>query len=333
MGDSWILSNLEAAISFINALFEKLYDILAVNPVTYMNGEVWKVVNTIYDALLGSAISLMIIFIYLGLIEDTGDMIKHKNPGPVIWAFVKIMFGSGILIYGRYIMMLIFWIFKEFTDKIVLRNGVNVFLVTSWISGVPDNIKNTVNGLSVSNGIIFWVVTLLAALVIMVTCFTIMLVVYGRIFKIYMHIALSPLPLACMASRTTQPHFAAFLKSFIAVLLEGLIIIIACLIFSAFANGFNTDKEINPLKYISSDEYHKLVDEIQNDSTLTDEEKETKINSLVSDAFGTATAGLGSIDDAAERLWIYLGQMLFLYVLFAGIVKSADDYVKRWMGV
>ena len=324
MTGNWITANLQAAISFFNAMMSNLYDILLINPLTYREGAIWSVVNTIYDALLGSAISLMIVFIYMGLIEDMGDMIKHKNPGPVIWAFVKILFSAGILIYGKYLLVLIFSIGKDLIDKIVLKNGVNVFETSAWVT-MPDAIVNATQGMAIGTGIVFWIVTLIAALVIMVVCFTVMLTIYGRLFRIYMHIAIAPIPLACFNSKSTMQHFMAFIRSFAGVILEGLVIIVACLIFSAFASGFDSSNPTGKTPESATEIIEDVKDEFEENG-----------GGGLSDAVETVSGkitGTEQTAENAEKVWLYLAEMLFLFIMLAGIIKGADDYVKRWIGV
>ena len=82
-----------------------------------------------------------------------------------------------------------------------------------------------------------WLVTLLGSLFITVLAFIMILTVYGRFFKIYMYAAIAPVPLSTFAGEPTQNVGKTFLKSFCAVLLEGAIIVLACIIFSVFASS------------------------------------------------------------------------------------------------
>ncbi len=63
---------------------------------------------------------------------------------------------------------------------------------------------------------------------------------YERIwalFKIYMYSAIAPIPLSTFAGQPTENVGKTFLKSYCAVLLEGAIIVLACIIFSVFASS------------------------------------------------------------------------------------------------
>jgi hypothetical protein len=67
--------------------------------------------------------------------------------------------------------------------------------------------------------------------------------VYGRFFKLYMYTALAPIPLSTFAGEPSQNVGKSFIKSYCAVLLEGAVIVLACIIFSLFAS---TPPVVNP---------------------------------------------------------------------------------------
>ncbi len=66
--------------------------------------------------------------------------------------------------------------------------------------------------------------------------FVIVLTVYGRFFKLYIYTALAPIPLATFAGETTSQTGKAFVKSYLGVCLQGAVIILACIIYNAFAS-------------------------------------------------------------------------------------------------
>ena len=78
-------------------------------------------------------------------------------------------------------------------------------------------------------------VTLIGSLLVWVLSFIMILTVYGRFFKLYMYVAIAPVPLSSFAGEETSQVGKSFIKSFIAVCLEGAIIVLACIIYSKFA--------------------------------------------------------------------------------------------------
>ena len=77
--------------------------------------------------------------------------------------------------------------------------------------------------------------TLLGSLLITVLSFVMILTVYGRMFKIYMYTAIAPIPISSFAGEPTQSIGKNFLRSYVGVCLEGAIIALACIIYSAYA--------------------------------------------------------------------------------------------------
>ena len=63
------------------------------------------------------------------------------------------------------------------------------------------------------------------------------LTVYSRFFKLYMATAIAPIPMASFAGQPSSSIGVAFIKSYAAICLEGCIMILACVIFSAFATN------------------------------------------------------------------------------------------------
>ena len=86
-------------------------------------------------------------------------------------------------------------------------------------------------------------------------------------------------------------------------------IIIVCMIFSAFANNFDLStvqtEQIAELKEDMTEEEFEIWWEQWN---MSSKELEAK---------------------KAEVLWTYLSQMLFLYLVMAGMIKGADQWIHQ----
>ena len=184
------------------------------------------------------------------------------------------------------------------------------FLDLSWVE-LPKQVKLATSGLGATKATLFFIVVLIFALVIMVCSFTIIMVVYGRLFNIYLHIAVAPLALACGAAGPFRSTFVSYLKSFVGVCLQGVVIVIVCMVFSAFANNFDfntvqtSDQQIVELKEDMTEEELKAWWEQWG---MDNKELEAK---------------------KAEVLWTYLSQMLFLYLIMAGMIKGADNFIHQ----
>ena len=80
-----------------------------------------------------------------------------------------------------------------------------------------------------------WAVTLIGSLFILVLSFLMILTVYSRMFKLYMYAAIAPIPLSAFAGEPSGNIGKNFLRSYAGVCLEGAVIALACVTFSAMA--------------------------------------------------------------------------------------------------
>ena len=100
---------------------------------------------------------------------------------------------------------------------------------------LPTEIVTAVEDCGFFESIPLWAVTLIGGLFITVLSFIMIMSVYGRFFKLYLYTAISPLPFASFAGENTSGIGKAFVKSYMGVCLEGAVIVLACIVFSAFA--------------------------------------------------------------------------------------------------
>ena len=82
-----------------------------------------------------------------------------------------------------------------------------------------------------------WAVTLIGGLLITVLSFTMILTVYGRMFSLWMYAAIAPIPLSTFAGEPTSSVGKNFIRSYAGVCLQGVVIALSCIIFSAISSS------------------------------------------------------------------------------------------------
>lgn len=125
----------------------------------------------------------------------------------------------------------------EIVQSIILHITNVIGLGTASQVDLPNEIIQAVNNCGYLESIPLWAVTLLGGIFITILSFVVILTVYGRFFKLYMYTAISPIPLSAAAGESTQNVAYTFLKSYAGVCLEGAIIVLACIIYSAFVSS------------------------------------------------------------------------------------------------
>ena len=141
--------------------------------------------------------------------------------------------------YGLELMLALFDIVQGTISTIMTSAGFGTPNQTT----LPAEMVTTIESCGFFESIPLWAVTLIGGLFITVLSFIMIMTVYGRFFKLYMYTALAPIPLSTFAGEPSQNVGKSFIKSYCAVLLEGAVIVLACIIFSLFAS---TPPVVNP---------------------------------------------------------------------------------------
>ena len=94
-----------------------------------------------------------------------------------------------------------------------------------------------INNVGFWDSIPLWAVTLIGGLLITVLSFTMILTVYGRMFSLWMYAAIAPIPLSTFAGEPTSSVGKNFIRSYAGVCLQGVVIALSCIIFSAISSS------------------------------------------------------------------------------------------------
>ena len=123
----------------------------------------------------------------------------------------------------------------------IVQGTISSIMTASGMGGIesttlPQEMIDTIENCGFFESIPLWAVTLIGGLLVTVLSFILIMTVYGRFFKLYMYTALAPIPLSTFAGEPSQSVGKSFIRSYSAVLLEGAVILLACIIFSLFAS-------------------------------------------------------------------------------------------------
>ena len=147
--------------------------------------------------------------------------------------FVRFALAEAAITYGMELLMAILSVCQGIISEIMGSGAIGGQTALS----VPEAIVTAIESVGFLDSIPLWIVSLLASLLVTVLSFVVVLTVYSRFFKLYFHAAIAPVALASFAGETSQSIGKSFLKSYAGVCLEGAIIILACVIFSAMATS------------------------------------------------------------------------------------------------
>ena len=232
MSDNWVVQNLENSLEVWNEKLSEIWQLVTLPPQDFRGGAVWAVVTNIHGALQAIGYALLVLFFVVGVVKTCGSFAEARRPEAAVKLFVRFALAKGLITYGMELMLALLEIVQGIASSIMNAAGLG----GPSSSVLPPEIVDAIESCGFFESIPLWAVTLIGGLLIWVLSFVMILSVYGRFFKLFMYTALAPVPLASFAGEPSQSIGRSFLKSYAAVCLEGAVIVLACVIFSAFAS-------------------------------------------------------------------------------------------------
>ena len=233
MSDNWVVQNLENALETWNEKLSEIWTLITTTPQNFKGGNICKVIVDINGAVQAIGLALLVLFFVIGMVKTCGSFTDVKKPEHALKLFVRFALAKGVITYGMELMLALFNIVQGTISTIMNAAGFG----TPEKTTLTAEMVTTIEDCGFFESIPLWAVTLIGGLFITVLSFILIMTVYGRFFKLYMYTALAPIPLSTFAGEPTQNVGKSFIKSYCAVLLEGAVIVLACIIFSVFASS------------------------------------------------------------------------------------------------
>lgn len=233
MSDNWVVQNLVVALGVWNQKLTEIWSLITASPQDFKGGDIWNVIVAIYGAVQAIGFALLVLFFVTGMVKTCGSFSDVKKPEHALKLFIRFALAKGVITYGMELMLALFDIVQGTISVIMNSAGFSSADMTT----LPDGMVSTIESCNFFESIPIWAVTLIGGFFITVLSFIMIMSVYGRFFKLYMYTALAPIPLSAFAGEPTQNIGKSFLKSYCAILLEGAVIVLACIIFSVFASS------------------------------------------------------------------------------------------------
>ena len=233
------LSLLNYALDTWNAKLSEIWALLTQEPDTFKGGGIWNVMLDINGALKAIGYGLLVLFLAVGVVKTCSGLAEMKRPELAFKLLLRFALAKAAVGYGLDLMLALFSIIQGMVSTVITQSGLSGVTGTA----LPQDIVDRINRVDFLNSIPLWIVTLLGGLFIIVLAFIMILTVYARMFKIYIFSAISPIPLSSFAGEPTSNIGKNFLRAYAGVCLEGVIIALACVIFTVMAS---TPPLVNP---------------------------------------------------------------------------------------
>ena len=230
---NWIVDNLNSALGTWNGKLAEIWTLISTTPENFKGGTVWTVIQNINGALQAIGCALLVLFFVMGVVKTCGSFTELKKPEMVFKCFIRFVLAQAAVTHGMELMSALFKIAQGMISTIMTSSGLSALTATT----LPSEMVTIIEDVGFLESIPLWAITLLGSRFIWVLSLVMILTVYSRFFKLYMATAIAPIPMASFAGQPSSSIGIAFLKSYAAICLEGCVIVLACVIFSAFASS------------------------------------------------------------------------------------------------
>ena len=241
-----------------------IWAMLTANLSEWNNGVLWDVVVQINAALKDIAYGLIIVFFGIGLIKETSSFAELRNPGTILKLFIRYIIAKMIVGFSIDFMNTIYKIVGGIVAKIHDTGFTEIY--TGRGGGIPQAVTDAIYSIPWYASIVGLIFSIITFIVIVTLTVTVMLTVYSRFFRLYIYTAMAPVMLSPIAGEGTQNIGWQFVKGYISVCLEAVVIGLAMIIYSKLATVITISSWFNSgsmltlvLGYMGEIVFHMLL--------------------------------------------------------------------------
>lgn len=224
---------LTSKFSDLNSGIQNAINILVQSPSQFAPST-GAVIDLVFGVVLSTAYVLVALFFIIDLCNKT-LMFEVSNFEVITKLLLRFILAKVIVENCRGIMDLIFSAFSGIINNLGIASGSP--LGDSVVNGLVNHVNTMDGGFLGINYIAYWLELQPSMLVIWGATLATGVIVIGRMFEIMIYTAVAPLPLATLAGENSMDTAKKFIQSYIAVCLQGVIIVIAFKLFG----GIMTD--------------------------------------------------------------------------------------------
>lgn len=195
------------------------------------NENMWKIIQQVFNAILPVGYTLLTLFFLISFFNKTMmfELVNWENIVKFLLRFVvaKIIIENSFIFLEGIIQTVTFII------DILPVGGEELGQTVEY-----DEIMAQLESLGFIQKIFATIKYLIIWFVMMIIRLCLYLIVFGRLIEICVYTAVAPIPLSTMISDEFSSVATRFIQSYIAVCLQGLVIIIMCFVYLAFAKAF-----------------------------------------------------------------------------------------------
>lgn len=236
----WIADLLDMIFITLNSTIQTAVGVLSQSPEAF-NSTLYAFAQNLNVIFTSVGAGLVITFFFLNLADPT-HIADIRRPEMILSEFVRLSLCEVVVTNSSFLLEKITavgtsLITTSWNTAVSVNGGVPTLTADGTVKEVLSEIDfSGISGwLSIGfDTILLFLLNFVLIIAMGLAIIYISVIAYTRFFKIYMYIALAPIPLSTFACRGTSEIGKHYLKSFCGVLLQGLILVMAFLLFTVF---------------------------------------------------------------------------------------------------
>ena len=230
---------IETALEFWSWILREVVGLLTTSPTAFRGGHIWAIVERLHGAMVAVGVAIMTICFVMSLVKTCGTFAELKRPEVCFKVFVRFAIVQTVVVNGLEFVVKAMAIGQGLIEDIYITSGfvMKKDNFTGNTLTIPDEVIDALDDADWDESILLWLLSLVGVIVVVALSIVVLFSVYGRFFKIYIYTAVSPIFLSTYAGEVTSSTGRHFTKTLLGVFFEGAIIILACIIYTAYVTN------------------------------------------------------------------------------------------------
>lgn len=218
-----IVSNINDAFNGLNTNIQIILDLVTKSPQS--NSSIWAVITSIFHIILPMGYSLASLFFLIDFLNKS-IMFEYVRWENLIKSLLKLVVAKFFMERSFELLEIIF--------EVVANIASAISTSPTAMQDIIDigALQTQVETMNLIDKLFFTVQVFPVTIIMRIIKTAIQVIVYGRMIELYIYTAIAPIPLSTMTSEGLHGVAKRFLQSYTGICLQGVIIMIACLVYT-----------------------------------------------------------------------------------------------------
>lgn len=239
MSEEFLIQWINDNFSGINGELADIIALLTKSPNEF-NSTIWATMLRIFNGILPIALTILSILFAITLMEKMMRVDMNVDFDTIFKILLFFIIAKLVMSNCFNILEIILSVNKALIEK--ANVSVSIDDSNTLATQLVDYIKS--HDMQFLDRLGFYMQYIVPALILKGLSIVISIIVYGRFIQLFTLTALAPLPIACVGNEKTRHITFRFIQEYIAVCLQGLVILVAIYIYISMLSSFDVGSGI-----------------------------------------------------------------------------------------